>query len=367
MMGAAPRWPRVGSCDPSLRREVPIAGLAAFLCSILVFADAGCDARGGSDGASTVTVYCSVDPGVAEPILSEFERRTGLHVSRVFDTEAGKTTGLVNRLLAERVRPRADVWWSSEIFGTEELAAAGVLASFAPDSAADIPPRFRDSDRRWTAIGLRGRVIAYDPSRVKAAEAPRRWADLTDSRYRGRLCMADPRFGTTRGHMATLLSLWGRGVMTDFYRGLRRNEVRISAGNSHAVRLLTQGAVDFAATDTDDVLVAQKRGDRVAMVYPDLDAPTKGPCLHGTLWIPCSVALVRGGPHPQTGRRLVDYLVSAEVEEKLHTSSSQNLPVRPALRVRLGIETLPIAETDYTAAAAVLDASDKMIRDVLLP
>lgn len=316
--------------------------------------------------SDTVVVYCSVDMAFARPILDEFAKRTGVTVHPVFDTEAGKTTGLVNKLIAEKNAPRADVWWSGEIFGTMQLAARGILGPYKPRTAADIPEQYRSPDGLWTAFGLRGRVLAYDPKRTQEEQLPRKWCDLADPKYKDRFRMADPRFGTTRGHMATLLSLWGPEAMTDFYRGLRDNGCKLVDGNAQAVLLLTRGAAEFVATDTDDVIVAQERGDSVAVIHPDLDAPAGKRPVPGTLWIPNSVALVAGASHPEPARRLIDYLASAEIEEKLNGSESRNVPVRPALRDRLGAAAPGEARTDYAASAAVLEQSDQLVRDVLL-
>lgn len=331
----------------------------------------GCDSAGSNAGAQrasseSVVVYCSVDIAFAEPILDDFAQRTGIKVHRQFDTEAGKTTGLVNKLLAERDSPRADVWWSSEIFGTLQLARRDVLTPYDPETASDIPAQYRDPDGLWTAFGLRGRVLAYDPRRTKPDELPERWADLADAKYKGRIAFADPRYGTTRGHVATMLSLWGEPAMIGFLEGLRRNGYARSDGNSHSVILLTHGRVDFAATDTDDVIVAQRRGDSVAMVYPNLDAPDGSSLVPGTLWTPCSVALVNGARNPPAAHRLIDYLVSEEIERRLYASDSRNVPVRPKLRTELSASAPGEGRIDYAAAAALLDRSDRLVADVLL-
>src|SRR5687768_17853302 len=47
-------------------------------------------------------------------ILKTFEQRTGVRVDAVYDTEETKSTGLANRLIAEKENPRADVFWSNE-------------------------------------------------------------------------------------------------------------------------------------------------------------------------------------------------------------------------------------------------------------
>lgn len=61
-----------------------------------------------------VVIYAAQDQIYAEPILHEFEKETGLKVKAVYDSEAVKTTGLANRLLAERSHPQCDVFWGNE-------------------------------------------------------------------------------------------------------------------------------------------------------------------------------------------------------------------------------------------------------------
>jgi len=283
----------------------------------------------GQTKAQTVTIYCSADEAFARPILAEFTKQTGIEVRPLFDTEAGKTTGLVHRLLAERARPRADVWWSSEIFGTIQLAETGVLAAYDPPSAKDIPAAYRDPKHYWTAFGLRGRVIAYNPDKTPKDRVPKTWEELARPEYKGMVAIANPIFGTTRGHMATLMSLWGEEAFRKYLTALRDNGVRIADGNSQAVMMVARGEVEFAATDTDDVIVAIGRGDRVEMAFPDLDAPD-GKKHVGTLWIPNSVAVVAGGLHADGAQELANYLASSGVEMKLSFSESANLPVRKA-------------------------------------
>ncbi len=367
--------------------------LALSIC--LVAACAPREAEKTDAPANTVVIYCSVDTAFAEPILADFEKRTGIRVHRQFDTEAGKTTGLVNKLLAERANPRADVWWSSEIYGTLQLAGEGVLSPYRPATADDISDTYRDTNNIWTAFGLRGRVIAYNPKRVKPDEIPKRWADLTDPKYKGRVAMADPRFGTTRGHMATFYTLWGKETLSSYYENLRINNYRRADGNAHAVVLLSRGVVDFACTDTDDVIVAQERGDSIAMCYPDLDSPDGVVTVPGTLWIPCSVALVKGARHETAAKMLIDYIASADLERRLAASDSRNVPVRESLisellagapqspdadrpfsalfenPIDLTLDGKPkpfpyAAKVDFAAAAAALADSDALVATVLL-
>lgn len=69
----------------------------------------------------SVTVYVSHDRNLSEPVLQAFEQKTGIRVDAVYDTEANKTTGLVNRLLAEQAQPQADLFWNNEVGRTLQL------------------------------------------------------------------------------------------------------------------------------------------------------------------------------------------------------------------------------------------------------
>ena len=77
-------------------------------------------------------------------------KQTGVTVNAVYDTEETKSTGLANRLLAEKPRPQADVFWSNEPVRTLVLKSRGVLASYKSPSAQGIPPVLVDPEGFWT-------------------------------------------------------------------------------------------------------------------------------------------------------------------------------------------------------------------------
>lgn len=306
----------------------------------------------------TVVVYCSVDEQFARQVLAEFEASTGIQTRPLFDTEAGKTTGLVRRIEAERGRPRADVFWSSEVFNTILLAREGLLTPYEPPTAGDVPAEYRDPASCWTGVGLRARVIAYNTKLVAGQEVPRRWRDLAEPRWKGKVAIANPLFGTTRGHVAALMAAWGEADFEQYLRRLRSNQTVLADGNAKAVALVARGEVLLCATDTDDVRVAKANGELVEAVFPDIGDG-------GTLLIPCSVAIVAGCPHPETAQRLVDFLASAEVERMLARSDSGNIPVRSALREELGLTLPPASKLSLDAVADRLDEAGRLALRIL--
>src|SRR4026209_2091078 len=113
---------------------------------------------GGADRASReVTAYVSADRPFSEPVMKEYERRTGVRVNVVYDTEETKSTGLANRLIAEKTRPQADVFWSNEPVRPLVLKGRDVLAPYQSPAAQGIADTFRDPDGYWTGFSARMR------------------------------------------------------------------------------------------------------------------------------------------------------------------------------------------------------------------
>src|SRR5690606_35008101 len=188
----------------------------------------GCRGQEQSQSAQrTVTVYVSTDRVFSEPVLREYEQRSGVRVNAVYDTEETKSTGLANRLIAEQARPQADVFWSNEPVRTLVLKSRGILAPYRSPSAEGIPSPLVDPDGYRTGFSARIRVIAFNTKLVTPAEAPQSIFDLADPKWRGQVAMADPRFGSTSFHVAALYAMAGDDKMDDFFRRLKANGVRI--------------------------------------------------------------------------------------------------------------------------------------------
>ena len=272
-----------------------------------------------------VVIYTSVDQVYAEPILDRFEKRTGIHVRAVFDVEAAKTTGLVQRLVAERGRPRADVFWSGEIAQTIGLERAGVLAPYRSPAARDLPARYIDPDGYWAGFAPRARVILVNTRLVDPSSQPRSLNDFLDTRWPGeKIGIAYPLFGTTATQAAALYALWGPERGHAFFQALAKRKIRVLAGNSVVKDKVASGELLFGLTDSDDAARAIEAGAPVRAVIPD-----QGTGGSGTLLIPNTVALVKGGPHPDAGRILIDYLASREVESELAKQGWTHFPLRP--------------------------------------
>jgi iron(III) transport system substrate-binding protein len=329
---------------------------------LVMFCVAGCRSPEQAQNAGrTVTVYVSTDRVFSEPVLRDYEKQTGFRVNAVYDTEETKSTGLANRLVAEKARPQADVFWSNEPVRTLVLKSRDVLAQYRSPGAEGIPPALVDPEGYWTGFSARIRVIAYNTLLVKAEEAPQSVFDLADPKWQGQVALADPRFGSTSFHVAALYALAGDEKMDDFFRRLKANGVRVVDGNSVVRDMVARGEVKVGLTDTDDVNVAMEDGQPVAMVLPDRDGL-------GVPVMPNMVSLIASAPHPEEGRRLIDYLLSPEVERQLARSEAVQIPLHagvPGPKNIPAIATFKPMTLDYSKAATRVEDVTKRLAGIL--
>ena len=325
-----------------MRRNRARALTSAFAGAVLLV---GC---GGTNvGSRQVTAYVSADRPFSEPIMREYEQRTGVRVNVVYDTEETKSTGLANRLLAEAERPQADVFWSNEPVRTLVLKSRGVLAPYRSPAAQGIADTFKDPDGYWTGFAARLRVIVYNTNNVAANDAPRSVFDLAEPRWKDQVAIADPRFGSTSFHVAALYAELGDERADEFFRRLKANGVKVVDGNSVVRDMAARGEVSVGLTDSDDVNVALEAKQPVAMVLPDRDGL-------GVPVMPNMVSLIAGAPHADEGRQLIDYLLSSDVESALARSEAVQIPLRSGVPGPANIP--PIASfkpmtLDYAKAA----------------
>ncbi len=365
-----------------------MGGALALVCGVLV--SCGGEApetdpveQQTSDGPTrSVVLYTSADDYLADQVVAVFEQRTGIDVLVVGDTEATKTVGLYQRLINEKDAPRADVWWSSEPFYTVRLAEEGVLAPFTASRAHEDfgggwPSAMRAEDGTWYGFALRARVIAYDTRKI--TDPPRTLRDLAEPSWSGKVGIARPLFGTTVGHVASLVHLWGEGPTRSWFEAMAANNLRLYDSNSAVVRAIADGEIELALTDTDDVWVGQEAGWPVGLVYEATELPPGVPLVRGEvpplasfgpLTIPNTVARVAGGPNAAEAAELIEFLLSAEGERLIMGSDSRNVPLRADLASELAAEHPDTvidspAQPDLSGVAAEIETARDLAREVL--
>jgi iron(III) transport system substrate-binding protein len=344
-------------------RPVGCIGLFAFFVSCGQGTAPARTGPAGETGARSVVVYSSADKEFAELIFRAYEQKTGIEVLPLYDTEETKTAGLTARLVAEKAKPRADVFWSSDTSRAVALVEQGIAAAYSSPEAAAIPSRYKSADGLWTGFAARIRVVLYNTDLVKPADAPRSVLEFTEARWKGRFALANPHFGTTSFHAAALFVKWGDARATRFLDALRNNGAVLAAGNADVKDRVADGRVAAGILDEDDAVVALRDKKPVALVVPDQD----GKDALGTPLMPNAAILVQGAPHPEEGRRFIDFLVSAESEKILAASDAAQYPLHPGVAgpaLLPPLEGIRVLDVDYAEVARKLPAMDAAVKAV---
>jgi iron(III) transport system substrate-binding protein len=260
-----------------------------------------------------------LDREFSEPLLKDFDKESGITVLPKFDVESTKTVGLVNALMQEKNRPRCDVFWNNEILHTLRLEEMGLLDAYELPDALKFPEDYRSSDGRWYGFAARARILIVNTNLLDEEARPSSVLDLADAKWKGRVGIAKPLFGTTATHAAVLFASWGEERAKEFFSAVAEN-ASVQSGNKQVALSVAQAELAFGITDTDDAIIEIEKGMPVEIVYPD-----QGEGEMGTLFIPNTLCIVKGSPNPDNARRLLDYLLTPEVEIRLARSPSAEI------------------------------------------
>ena len=349
--------------DPEAYRTV--ANLAGWLFSLgLIGISSGCGQPAASRSVhrgrveatrdATVVVYSALDQEFAEPVLKEQAEKAGIALRTKFDVESTKTVGLANTLIAEAVQPRCDLFWNNEILNTIRLKDHGAAAAVPAVARRRRPGCLQGPRRDVVRIrGPRPDPAGQHPARAGGRPAHRAWP-ISPIRG-GRARSASPSRSSARPPRRPPASSrpGARRRPGKFFLDLKANGVQVFSGNKQVAMAVGSGQVEVGLTDTDDAMGEIEAGSPVAIVYPD-----RQPGQLGTLFIPNTLAMIKGAPHAEAAGRLADRIYSPEVEAALAEGPSAQIPLlkstaKPA-RVETPATVHPMA-VDFQEAARQWD------------
>lgn len=295
-----------------------------------------------------VVVYAALDREFSEPVLNDLGRELNIEIRVRYDVESNKTVGLANAILAESNRPRCDVFWNNEILHTLRLQQAGLLDAWVCEVSGRYPPSFVSKQRDWFGFAARARVLIVNTDLVTGSEWPTSIHDLLDPKWSKQCAIARPLFGTSATHAAVMFHRLGDQSARKFYAHLAENAVTLG-GNKQVAQKVASGQYAFGLTDTDDAIIEIENANPVAIVFPD-----QGDGELGTLLIPNTLSVLKNGPNNERAKKLVRRLLAADVESRLASGLSAQIPIATDATDRSRVEPesgFRSMKVDFHAAA----------------
>jgi len=200
--------------------------------------------------------------------------------------------------------PQCDVFSSTDVGHDEALKAQGKLAHYLPENAGKLSPEFLNFDKDGfyypTSAGLV--LITYNSQKVKPEDAPQRWQDLLDPKWKGRVATGHPGFS---GYAGTWVVMMRKLFGWDYFDRLERNRPRIGRSINDTVTMLNAAESVVAAGPAATTLKSADRGNPVALVYP----------ADGALLMISPSAVMANAPHPNAARLFLEFLLGTEHAE----------------------------------------------------
>jgi iron(III) transport system substrate-binding protein len=189
----------------------------------------------------------------------------------------------------------------------------GWLLPYKPKNLSELVDAFRsfnDPDGLFTATAAGLVLLTYNTSVISPAEAPRKWTDLADPKWKGKVSIGHPGFS---GYVGTWVVQMKKLYGWDYFKKLELNKPRIGRSINDTVTMLNAKESIVAAGPSATTLESRAKGNPVAVVYPE----------DGAVLMVSASGILKNAPAPSAGRLFIEYLLSAEGNEVMGARSTR--------------------------------------------
>ena len=247
-----------------------------------------------------VTVYTSLAPTEATPLVEAFEKKTGIKVN----LWRALSDSVVKRVVTE-AQARRHAFDVVETNGPEmeSLAREQVLAEFFSPHLADLPAAIIPKHGLWVPDRLNFFVVAYNTNKLKASDLPKTYEGFLDPKWKGRIALE----ATDAEWMAGVVKTWGEARGMDFMRKLGAMKPDMRKGHVLLAQLISAGEIDVGLTAYHaNAQSFKKRG-----------APVDWAPVEPVIARPQGIGVARNAPHPHAALLFVDFMLGPEGQEML--------------------------------------------------
>lgn len=296
-----------------------------------MFACAGLAAAGfvPPASASELNVYSARHYPSDDALYAGFTKATGIKINRV-EASGDK---LLARLRQEGRNSPADVLVTVDVGNLWLAEREGFFRPVRAKGLEDrIPRQLRHPDGLWFGFATRARVIVYNKDKVSAADAPKRYEDLADPRWKGKVCMRSSSSVYNLSLMASLIHHLGEEKAEAWARGLVANFARDpKGGDTDQIRAVAAGECVVALANTYyavRLMKSDKDADRAVAAKIGIVFPNQGD--RGTHVNVSGAGALKYAPHPENAVRFLEYLLSPEAQN-LFAGANNEYPVMPGV------------------------------------
>jgi iron(III) transport system substrate-binding protein len=306
----------------------PKRPFAAALRLLAIATALGLLAMGTAEAGTRLVVYTNFGDAQRERYEAFVEDELDdVSIEWVVDTGSK----IVNRLVAEKDAPKADLVWGISTTRSAFLAGKGLLHAYAPVGVRHIKPIFLDKANppAWVGIGAWTVGICFNTELAKplGLRRPNSWTELANPIYRDHILMPDPsRSSTGLMIVAGLLQQKGYRKGWAYLDRLRPNIRKFEANGTAPCRRVADGKALIGLGSTYAATKEKRAGAPIDVVLP----------ADGTGWEMESIAIVTGTRNLDAAKGFVDFAVSEEAMEEMYFEDYSLTPRQDVTRMIIG-------------------------------
>jgi iron(III) transport system substrate-binding protein len=294
-----------------------------------------------------VVWYTSVDLPLAEKIAKAFESKfsgVAVHVER---TGAERQFQRIGQEYASGIHA-ADVVNSSDASHFIVWKRDGILAPFVPEDVAKLyPPEHKDPDGQFASFRVGLCVVGYNTDLVKAADAPKAYADLLDPKWKGKLVKAHPGYS---GTIMTATFQMARDLGWSYFEKLAQQNVMQVQSSADPPKKLELGERAVMVDGNEYNMFQLKEGGKpVEIVY----------AAEGTPVVVGPNGMFKAAPNPNAARLFQCYCFTQEAQQLIVDVGGLR-SMHPQVKEKPGRKPFKEVKTMKEDAAGVEQAADEI-------
>lgn len=308
-----------------------------------------------------LVIYSGRSETLIQPVLDAFKAK---YPDVKILLKSGKNSELANALIEEQANPQADVFITTELLTVQNLYQQGILQSYRPAAADQLPAEFVGPEDSWMGITRRTRVIMYNTNLVAPEEAPTSIFDLTDPKWKGQIASAGSTNGSMQAQIAAMSQLLGEEAAREWLVGLMANDVTFFGGHTDVRKAVGAGEFKIGLLNHYYYYLQLAEGSPVGIVFPDQGEGQIGLISNAT-----SASIVKGAKNVTAAQAFIDFLLSPE-GQKLFAEFNYEYPLIFGAALHPDVPSLDnfrLADVNVAEAALNLDATFNLIETVGLP
>jgi iron(III) transport system substrate-binding protein len=235
-----------------------------------------------------------------------------------------QTAQVIYQRLAQNLKVRireVDVFASTDEAHYLTLKNQGALAAYTPAGISNIPKAFQDIDPdRTYHLGALGLVLINH--RAKLADPPKKWTDLLEDKWQGKITLGHPGFSGYVGNW--VVAMWDK-YGWDYFTKLAKNKPKIARSIFDTVTDIVSGERQVGAGPDNNSLESKAKGNPVEILFPSDDS----------ILIASPVAIMKDAPHPSAAKLFESFFYTREYS--LTMAKTFNYPLRSDVEAPSGV------------------------------